>query len=205
MLDRRHFLIGVGSLLTATFVRKATAFSQAVREPLILPPAKGPEETLYIYVKDWVDYEANDYEAKWRVTLGPDEPVAPAAPTRREYLHSLGHRLETNDDIARACRQRKLDAEELDTLVDGFWWEDRWDNFAGPQARAYHLLKKLDLTGAPDSKLKQAGQIFFQSCGGRPGNTYISVELKDDLTVSLLQARLIELNLPIKVMVATLG
>ena len=40
MLDRRHFLIGVGSLLTATFVRKATAFSQALREPLILPPAK---------------------------------------------------------------------------------------------------------------------------------------------------------------------
>jgi hypothetical protein len=205
MLDRRHFLIGVGSLLTATFVRKATAFSQALREPLILPPPRRPEETLYIYVKDWIDYEANDDEAKWRVTLGHDEPVAPPVPTWRDYLHSLGHRLDTNDDIARACRQHNLDAEELDTLVDGFWWEDRWDNFTGPQARAYHLLKNLDLAGAPNSKLKQAGEIFFQSCGGAPGNTYTSVELKDDLTVSLLQARLIELNLPIKVKAGTSG
>jgi hypothetical protein len=73
-------LIGGGGLLTAAFVRKATAFSQAVRERLILPPARGPEETLYIYVKDWIDYEANDDEAKWRVTLGPDEPVATPGP-----------------------------------------------------------------------------------------------------------------------------
>ena len=114
MFDRRHFLIGVGSLLTATFVRKATAFSQALREPLILPPARRPEETLYIYVKDWIDYEANDDQAKWRVTLGHDEPVAPPVPTWRHYLHSLGHRLDTNDDIARACRQHNLDAEELE-------------------------------------------------------------------------------------------
>jgi hypothetical protein len=102
MLDRRHFLIGVGSLLTAPFVRKATAFSQALREPLILPPPRRPEETLYIYVKDWIDYEANDDEAKWRVTLGHDEPVAPPVPTWRDYLHRLGHHLDTNDDIARA-------------------------------------------------------------------------------------------------------
>jgi hypothetical protein len=72
MHDRRQFLIGVGSLLTAAFVRKATAFSRVVHEPLILLPARGPEETLYVYVKDWIDYVARDYEAKWRVTLGPD-------------------------------------------------------------------------------------------------------------------------------------
>ena len=32
-----------------------------------------------------------------------------------------------------------------------------------------------------------------------PATSYTWVELKDDLTVSLLQARLIELNLPINV------
>jgi hypothetical protein len=83
--------------------------------------------------------------------------------------------------------------------VNGFSWEDRWDNFAGPQAKAFHLLKKLDLGSAPDSKLKQAGQIIFEEFGDSPGNSYTWVELKDDLTVSLLQARLIELNLPIDV------
>jgi hypothetical protein len=42
-----------------------------------------------------------------------------------------------------------------------------WDNFTGPQAKAHHLLKKLDL-GAPDSNLKQAGQIIFQAYGALP-------------------------------------
>jgi hypothetical protein len=77
-----------------------------------------------------------------------------------------------------------------------------WDNFTGPAAKAYHLLKTLDL-GDVDSKLRQDGEIIFEGCGGGPGNTYTWVELKDDLTVSLLQARLIELNLPINVKIAT--
>jgi hypothetical protein len=57
--------------------------------------------------------------------------------------------------------------------------------------------------GDADSKLRQDGEIIFVGCGGGPGNTYTWVELKDDLTVSLLQARLIELNLPINVKIAT--
>jgi hypothetical protein len=72
---------------------------------------------------------------------------------------------------------------------------------AGAQAKAFHLLKGLDLGSSPDSKLRQAGQIIFQEFGGSPGNSYTWVELKDDVTVSLLQARLIELNLSIDVAV----
>ena len=84
--------------------------------------------------------------------------------------------------------------------VDGYSWEDQWDNFLGPQARAHHLLKDLDL-GDPESTLGRAGQMNFESFGGAPGNSYHWVDLKDDLTVSLLQARLIELHLPIRVAV----
>jgi hypothetical protein len=85
--------------------------------------------------------------------------------------------------------------------LNGFSWQDQWDNFTGPHARAHHLLKDLDL-GQAGSALRQAGQIIFQEFG-RPGFDYHWVELKDDLTVSLLQARLIELNLPINVAVGT--
>jgi hypothetical protein len=53
----------------------------------------------------------------------------------------------------------------LDTLLDGFGWEDRWDNFTGPRAKAHHLLKGLDLGGA-GSALRRAGQIIFQEFGG---------------------------------------
>ena len=64
---------------------------------------------------------------------------------------------------------------------------------AGPQAKAHYLLKDLDL-GHSGSTLRQAGQIMFEELGGSPGNSFTWVELRDDLTVSLLQARLIELH-----------
>jgi hypothetical protein len=56
--------------------------------------------------------------------------------------------------------------KELDSPLDGFGWEDMWDNFDGPQAKAFHLLKKLDL-GSPESKLRRAGEIIFEESGGR--------------------------------------
>ena len=68
--------------------------------------------------------------------------------------------------------------------------------------KAHHPLKDLDL-GQAGSALRQAGQIMFEEFGGSPANSFTWVELRDDLTVSLLQARLIELNLPINVAVGT--
>ena len=215
MLTRRGFLIGAGAVVTGAFVKKATAFSRKAGEPLILPLAKRPAETLYIYEQDcegWrYDEEDEEYGGepfyrcgKWRVSLGPNQPFAPPPPTWREHLRSKGHRLDTDEDVERILAEESLTPEELDSPLDGFGWEDIWDNFNGPQAKAYHLLKGLDL-GSHDSKLRQAGEIIFEGCGGAPGNTYTWVELKDDLTVSLLQARLIELNLPINVAVGTRG
>ena len=42
MIDRRHFLIGAGALLTASFVSRASAFSQKAGAPLILPSVRKP-------------------------------------------------------------------------------------------------------------------------------------------------------------------
>ena len=198
MLDRRYFLIGAGALLAASFVNRAKAFSRKSGEPLVLSPARKPEETLYVYRQEiW-----SDYGGEWRVSLGPDQPFAPPPPTWREHLRALGHPLDTDDEIERACIEHDLPLEELDVRLNGFGWEDSWDNFTGPQAKAHHLLKDLDLCGS-GSALRQAGQIIFEEFGGSPGNSYTWVELRDDLTVSLLQARLIELSLPINVAVGT--
>jgi hypothetical protein len=138
------------------------------------------------------------------VSLGPNQPFAPPPPTWRQHLRSLRHRLDTDEAVKRILAEESLTPKELDFPLDGFGWEDRWDNFTGPQAKAHHLLKDLDLGGA-GSALRQAGQIIFEEFGGSPGNSYTWVELRDDLTVSLLQARLIELNLPINVAVGTRG
>jgi hypothetical protein len=164
MLDRRHFLIGAGALLTASFVNRAKAFSRKSGEPLVLSPARKPEETLYVYRQE------SDYGGEWRVSLGPDQPFAPPPPTWREHLRSLGHPLDTQDEIQRVCREYDLPLDELDVRLNGFGWEDSWDNFTGPQAKAHHLLKGLDLGGA-GSALRQAGQIIFEEFGGSPGNS----------------------------------
>ena len=217
MLDRRRFLVGAGGLLTAAFVRNATAFFRDTRQPLILPPAKPSEETLHIYEVGsdespyGLDFYDCDEEAgelpypKWRVTLGPDDPLPPPTPTWSEHLRELGYRLETSDEIKRVCVERGLSPEQLRAEVNGYWWQDRWDNFVGPQARAFHLLRELQVGAPHDTRFRQAGELVFDELGGGPSNVYTSVHLKDDVTVSLLQARLIELTLPIKVTVGTSG
>jgi hypothetical protein len=70
MLDRRSFLIGAVALLTASFVRRASAFSRKAGEPLLLPLTRKPEGTLHIYLQDWNDYETNDYEGSQLVECG---------------------------------------------------------------------------------------------------------------------------------------
>jgi hypothetical protein len=62
-----------------------------------------------------------------------------------------------------------------------------------------------------DTSRRESIPVFDVTCldgrrtalGSNSGNCYHWVDLKDDLTVSLLQARLIELNLPINVRIGT--
>jgi len=95
MIDRRHFLIGAGALLTASFVCRASAFSQKAGGPLVLPSVRKPEETLYVYMQD-CEFDENDevaeYDAKWRVSLGPDQPFAPRLQLGASICGHLGIR-----------------------------------------------------------------------------------------------------------------
>ena len=84
MFDRRQFLIGAaGSLLTTAFVRRAKVFSLRNYEPLLTPPVRKAEETLFI------NSGFRD-DASWRLSLGPIDVEAPPPPTWGEHLTSLG-------------------------------------------------------------------------------------------------------------------
>jgi hypothetical protein len=102
------------------------------------------------------------------VSLGPNQPFAPPPPTWREHLRSLGYRLDTDDDVERLCIQEGLDPQDLDTRLNGFSSEDAWDNFTGPQAKAFHLLKKLDLGPAPTRSLSRRARSSSRSSGALP-------------------------------------
>ena len=178
MLDRRKFLIGVGGLLTAAFVGQARTFARRTGAPLILEPTKA-EETLYVYDQSgWSD------DGKWRVSLGPDQDLAPPAPTWREYLRGKGYDLDAEVDRQRVFDEMALSPEEFEDLLDGYGWESEWEAYLSPQAKAHHLLKEIDLGCAPEAKLRQAGEMNFVEWGGNPCSSAHWVDLRDDLTVS---------------------
>ena len=63
-------------------------------------------------------------------------------------------------------------------------------------ARAYHLLQKIDLGPERGS---ERGPLLEFNIGSHPGDSTHYVNAKDMLSLSLLQARLIDLGMPIKI------
>src|SRR5215208_2354177 len=89
---RRSFLLGIGSLVTTSFVARARVHVRESGSPLLLQP-KRAEETLYLYE----GFDQSDWATKYRVSLGPDQWPAPPPPTWREHLKSLGYRFERQE------------------------------------------------------------------------------------------------------------
>ena len=80
------------------------------------------------------------------------------------------------------------------------YWEDWFEIQGGPLARAYHLLQKIDLGPKRNS---ERGPLLEFNIGSHPGDSTHYVNAKDMLSLSLLQARLIDLGMPIKIVEGT--
>jgi len=105
MIFRRSFLLGIGSLVTTSFVARARAHVRESGSPLLLQP-KRAEEMLYLC--EGFDLSDGPWATKYRVSLGPDQWPAPPPPTWREHLKSLGYRFETQADFDRVCNEQSL-------------------------------------------------------------------------------------------------
>ena len=200
MISRRSFLLGIGSIVTSAFVTRAKAHLLETRKPLLIRPDRS-ETKLYLYegVSD------DPLGGKYRVSLGPDQWPAPAPPSWREYLRDNGYTFESPSDDERAYAEWSLLPEDLDeAMEDEYAWEEHWEHDASPQARAYQLLTELQLDCDPAARGRTAGGMFFTEWGGHPGSSERWVDLRDDLSVSILQARLTERELPIKIVMASL-
>jgi hypothetical protein len=81
--------------------------------------------------------------------------------------------------------------------MDGGWWEIHYDRISGPSANAYRLLEKIDL-GPNLGRRGDGPHLQFKEGGGNPFDYSLHVHASDMLALSLLQARLIDLQLPIK-------
>ncbi|GEO18561.1 hypothetical protein [Microvirga aerophila] len=198
MISRRSFLLGLGSLVTASFAARAQAYALAEGGPLLLDP--GPvEKMLHLY--EGLDPVNSEWGSKWRVSLGLWQQDPPDPPTWREHLRQQGYHFDSPDDLDRIWRERCVAPEELDApLPEQSWW-CVWEFDESPQAKAYTLLKELGLACRLNRSDKKAGRITFVEWGYHPGSSKRFVELQDDLTVSFLQARLIERKLPIRLVI----
>ena len=190
MLSRRGFLIGTGGLLTMALVSDARAFIRRKEAPLLAAPPR-TAHTLYW---DWPD--------------GLDEPqlflddqpevIAPEPPTWREFLKSLDAKDYTASGIKLRLEQIGFEPSQLDEEMDESWWEMHYDRISGPSAKAYRLLERIDL--GPDLGRSGDGpHLQFREGGGNQFDYSLHAHASDMLALSLLQARLIDLRLPIKV------
>ena len=190
MFSRRGFLIGTGGLLTMAFVSDARAFIRRKEAPLLAAPPR-TAHTLYW---DWPD--------------GLDEPqlflddqpevIAPEPPTWREFLKTLDAKDYTASGIKLRLEQIGFEPSQLDEEMDESWWEMHYDRISGPSAKAYRLLERIDL--GPDLGRRGDGpHLQFREGGGNQFDYSLHAHASDMLALSLLQARLIDLRLPIKV------
>jgi len=190
MLSRRGFLIGTGGLLTMAFVRDARAFIRRKEGPLLAAPPR-TAHTLYW---DWPD----GLDEPQLFLDGEPEVIAPEPPTWREFLKSLDAKDYTASGIKLRLEQIGFEPSQLDEEMDESWWEMHYDRISGPSAKAYRLLERIDL--GPDLGRRGDGpHLQFREGGGNQFDYSLHVHASDMLALSLLQARLIDLHLPIKV------
>jgi hypothetical protein len=188
--SRRGFLIGAGSLLTTAFVKDAQSFIRAKGRPLLVPP-KQVLQTLYWY--DNFDDEGDTVSGGYLLSLGEWAMFPPPAPSWRELFIKEGIRHETEDEL----KSTGLEPGDLDTPVDARYWQQRFDIEDGPCAKAHLLLCDIDF--GPDLETAKSPQLEFHSGSGAPFDNSLWVNAKDELSLSLLQARLIDLKMPIRV------
>ena len=190
MFSRRGFLIATGGLLTMAFVSDARAFIRRKEAPLLAAPPR-TAHTLYWDRPDGLD------EPQLFLDDQP-EVIAPEPPTWREFLKSLDAKDYTASGIKLRLEQIGFEPSQLDEEMDESWWEMHYDRISGPSAKAYRLLERIDL--GPDLGRRGDGlHLQFREGGGNQFDYSLHAHASDMLALSLLQARLIDLRLPIKV------
>ena len=196
-MDRRSFLIGAGSaIITASFYKDVLRYAARKSAPLIIPP-DDHSDILYAVASD---------KGRFDLYLGahPLEDHPPEYTWRQFADEAWGWDEEEIVKHLMDCEGAETKKEAvalLDTPADSmdvYEWYARHD---AANARAFYELQDLDL--GPDlGTYGSRGEIRFID-GPCPGNDSLIVTANDMTSLSLLQARLTELNAGILVQPAT--
>ena len=185
--SRRGFLIGAGSLLTTAFVSDARSFIRRTSQPLLASPPQ-VSQTMY-----WYEIPDEGYQ----LSLGEWTMNAPPPPTWREFFVNRGTPLGTEAEIIAVCNEYYIGPEDFEKPVNESYWREYWEIEENPCTKAHRLLSKIDF--GPKLGSARGPLLEFHEGDNHPGSSDIWVNAKDHLSLSLLQARLIDLKMPIKI------
>jgi len=185
MITRRTFLIGAGSALTLSIVDKFVWHLDNKGVPYIQKP-ENPSKVLFVD-------RAYDYE----INLGRFPDDYPTGTWRELLVDMLGHKNPTAlSQFKELYYDYGVKPHELDTECDDYY--EYWCRIASPNALAYNLLEGLNIGTKLAGPGDEVGGLEFID-GDAPGHDYLGVHADDDISISLLQHRLNELNTGIAV------
>lgn len=179
--DRRSFLIGGGSLISATFVAHAQEWIERTGQPLLLAPLPAQVELFVNYFDEQILF-----------SVGSADVSEPSPPTWADFLKAEGYTLDTPAGYRAVLEDWELSPSDLRKPMNGYTWGTAWKCKYDPTARAFRLLRDLDLDSDSVPGPRAGGLNFIEGC--RPGSSDCWVEAEDQLSVALLQARLRELG-----------
>jgi hypothetical protein len=156
----------------------------------LLAAPSGIAHTLYWDWRDGFDNPKLYLDGEPQVWAGPP-------PTWREFLSSPHLDYYDPTEVKQRLDDVEFDPSQLDNEMNFWWWETHFDTRSGPSARAYNLLEKIDL--GPELGGGDGANREFNEGGWDPSDISLHIGASDLLALSLLQARLIDLNLPMKV------
>jgi hypothetical protein len=179
--SRRQFLRGLAGLFgAATF----PDLSQRVLDagaPILLQPS-AVSSMLFVSEHGGLFLGDHDHESFPRVSW-------------RQYFIDLGART----PAAMGDLASTWGVSDLDELVGDRHWNAIYESRYDPMPAAYHFLRRKGVGTKLRAKSRVGGRLDFFAGSNHPGSTDLWVEAADDLSVSLLQANLIELGEPVRV------
>ncbi len=217
-VTRRKFLAGAGSLITAAFLDKATSYALNTGKPLLLEP---PIVKRIIYADSgpaWgMEFWAR--EPKYQLSFWTEDEFSKM--NLRQFLNFFELQItsiEDIEDIEDACWPKtnlllniyaKTEEELLDQLDYPITYYVKHDNnygTCGPSAQVHNFLRGLSLGDvAVDGREPPEGgsRIWLEEADPwiQQDDYFYESYAMDDLALSLLQARLIELGEPAQIKV----
>jgi hypothetical protein len=185
-VSRRSFLVGAGSIITASLITDLTAYVGDTRQPLIAKPAEHSKIIFYEQVED-----------HWRLNLGEPRFEIPEPQLLIENLRWHGDVLDTQQQIDDYCKETGWTEAQLFAPMNGWDWETQWEHNLNPEAQAFSFLSEHNIF-PKGSQGRREGEVIFEQFSN-PSSCYRWVEVHDPLSLSLLQARLNELSLGVEV------